>query len=207
MTFSNAVHLFEAMKLRILNGGHQIIAMPGELLGLETIDEAMANPAIAAFLAKVMRDEITPHVTAVPGTMPMDYFTVVAARFSNPEIKDTTRRVAFDGSARQPGFLIPSIRDGLKAGTPVEGLALATALWCRYCEGSREDGTEVEPNDPNWAALKQAALLARVDPRHWLAQRHYYGDLADHPAFANAFAGWHQTIQRGGVRGALEAYL
>jgi mannitol 2-dehydrogenase len=207
ITFTDNVDQFEAMKLRILNGGHQIIAMPGELLGLATIDEAMADPAIAAFLAKVVRDEVTPHVAAVPGMLPMDYFAVVAARFSNPEIRDTTRRVAFDGSARQPGFLIPSIRDGLKAGTPVEGLALAAALWCRYCEGSREDGTGVEPNDPNWASLKQAALLARDDPHHWLAQRQYYGDLADHPTFANAFAGWLQTILRHGVRGALHRYL
>ena len=35
-TFSDNVHQFEAMKIRILNAGHQVLANVGEVLGIET---------------------------------------------------------------------------------------------------------------------------------------------------------------------------
>jgi len=47
-TFTDDVHAFEAMKLRLLNAGHQIIANPGEILNIETISECMAHPTIRA---------------------------------------------------------------------------------------------------------------------------------------------------------------
>ena len=62
-------------------------------------------------------------------------------RFSNPEIADTERRLCLDGSNRQPKFILPSIRDALAAGGNIDGLALVSALWCRYCFGTEDDGT------------------------------------------------------------------
>ncbi len=41
--FTDRVHDFERMKIRLLNGSHQVIAGPGELLGIETIAEAMGQ--------------------------------------------------------------------------------------------------------------------------------------------------------------------
>ena len=206
-TFCDDVPAFETMKLRILNGGHQIIALPGELLGIGTIAQTMAYPLIRQFLDKVVREEIAPYVAAVPGMKPLAYLELVDRRFSNPEIRDTTRRVAFDGSSRQPGFLIPSIRDGLKHGTPVGGLALATAMWCRYCEGQREDGLKIEANDPNWSELNMTALAARSNPALWLEQRRYYGDLADNPTFLKAFIDWHSCLGSNGVQSSIELYI
>ena len=206
-TFSGQVDLYEAMKLRILNGGHQIIAMPGELLGIETIAGSMAHPLIREFLRKVITEEITPHVTPVPEMTSTEYLDLVDRRFSNAEIKDTTRRVAFDGSSRHPGFLVPSIRDGLENGVSVSGLALISAVWCIYCEGKREDGAEIEPNDPNWDELSRVAGEARQTPSVWLEMRQYYGDLADDELFAELFSNWHVMIAGQGVEAALEKYL
>lgn len=207
VTFSDEVHAYERMKIRILNGGHQVIADPAEILGIETIAGAMANLRIRGLLHKVVREEIAPHVAPVPGMTPQSYLELVDRRFSNPEIRDTTRRVAFDGSSRHPGFLVPSIRDGLQAGTPVEGLALVSALWARYCTGIREDGSTVEPNDPNWDRLQAAALQARERPLAWLEQRHIYGDLASASRFADAFSRWLPMIHDKGVEAALADYL
>ena len=107
--------------------------------------------------------------------------------FSNPAIVDTTRRVAFDGSSRHPGFVLPILRDGLRTGAPVEGLALVEALWARMCEGTREDGSVIEPNDPFWDDLRTTAKAARDRPRTWLDQRRVYGDLVEAPRFVEAF--------------------
>ncbi|MBT8424118.1 MAG: mannitol dehydrogenase family protein, partial [Silicimonas sp.] len=152
-TFSDDVHSYESMKIRILNGGHQILANPGEILGVEFISGCMAHPLIGPFFRKIAMEEIAPHVDPVPGMTPESYVDLIDRRFSNPEIVDTVRRVAFDGSSRHTGFLLPTLQEALSKGTPNDGLALAEALWARMCEGTREDGTTIAPNDPIWDKL------------------------------------------------------
>ena len=205
-TFSDRVHEYEAMKIRILNAGHQVIANPGEILSVETISDCMAQPRIRALFRKVQREEILPHVKPVPDFAPEDYLDLVSRRFSNPAIVDTTRRVAFEGSARHTGFVLPIVRDGLRTGAPIEGLALVEALWARMCEGTREDGSVVEPNDPLWETLLAAANAARDRPRVWLEQRRFYGDLIEAPRFADAFARWLGRIWSDGCEATLQAY-
>ena len=205
-TFTPDVHAFEAMKIRILNAGHQVIANPGEILSVATIADCMAHPLIGALFRRVEVEEIAPHVAPVPGMAPLDYVELIGRRFSNPEIHDTTRRVAFDGSSRHTGFLLPIVRDARRAGAPVEGLALVEALWARMCEGTREDGSVIEPNDPHWDALRSAAQAARERPMAWLEQRRFYGELADDPVFAPAFERWLALIWTDGTEAALRAY-
>jgi len=205
-TFSENVHGFEAQKIRILNGGHQIIVNIAEILHIETITEAMRHPLIHAFFLKVQKEEIVPHIVPVPGVTPQQYVDLIDRRFSNPEIVDTTRRVAFDGSSRHPGMLLPTVRDGLAKGVSVDGLAFAEAAWARMCEGTRQDGSVIEPNDPFWDVLKQTARRARSEPSVWLEMRQTYGDLADQTRFANAFAKWLSLIWDQGVDAAIAAY-
>ncbi|MFO7805861.1 MAG: mannitol dehydrogenase family protein [Paracoccaceae bacterium] len=207
VTITDDVHVFEAMKLRCLNAGHQIIANPGELLGVETIAGCMGHPLIHGLFRKVALQEIVPHVAAVPGMTPEAYVDLIDQRFANPEIRDTVRRVAFDGSSRHTGFLLPVVRDALKAGTPVSGLALVEALWARMCEGTREDGSAIAPNDPMWDDLQAAAKSAKNRPAAWLEQRRIYGDLAAQATFADAFSKWLSLIWQDGTEAALQAYL
>jgi mannitol 2-dehydrogenase len=206
-TFSSDVHAYEAMKLRILNAGHQILANAGELLNLPTIDACMAHPLVGGFFAKVQREEIVPHVPGVPDMTAEAYLDQVTVRFENPAIADTTRRVAFDGSARHTGFVHPVIRDALAAGAPIAGLALAEALWARMCYAEREDGTVLAANDPHWIGLVQAARRAKSDPGAWINQKAFYGDLATSPAFAQAFDTALAKIWAKGVETALADYI
>lgn len=201
------VHAYEAMKIRILNGGHQVLANVGELLSVETIAECMAHPLISRFFRKVEHEEIVPYVSSVPGMTAADYADLIASRFSNPEIRDTTRRVAFDGSSRHSEFIHPIIRDALNSGTSVEGLALVEALWAHMCAGQRDDGTEIAANDPNWTSLAEAAQASAKDPLAWLAQKRIYDDLSDQLVFASAFSRWLRLVKTKGCVAALLAYL
>ncbi|MEP1768400.1 MAG: mannitol dehydrogenase family protein [Sulfitobacter sp.] len=206
-TFTDNVHTFEAMKLRLLNAGHQIIATPGELLSVDTIAGTMAHPQIAALFRKIEEQEIVPHVDAVPKMTPLTYVDLISARFANAEIHDTTRRVAFDGSSRHAGFLHPILRDALAHDAPLDGLALIEALWARMCLGTREDGSEIEANDPHWDVLHETAQVAKTSPMAWLEMRQFYGDLADEKRFADAFTRWMGLIYSDGVEAAMAAYL
>ncbi|WP_353472391.1 mannitol dehydrogenase family protein [Salipiger sp. H15] len=207
VTFTDHVHDYERMKIRILNGGHAIIAYAGALLGCEFADDAMAHPLVSAFLRKVEEDEILPHVDPVPEFTPPAYLQLIESRFANPAVKDTIRRLCLDGSNRQPKFIVPSIADGLRKGTPIEGLALESALWCRYCAGSFEDGTVIEPNDPSWEALTDLAAKARETPALWLTQRAVYGEIQGDTRFEESFARWLDMIWSQGARRSIETYL
>jgi len=207
VTFTDNVHDFEAMKIRILNGGHQLVSGVGELLALGTIADCMAHAKVAALFDKVAREEIAPLVEPVLGMTPLAYIELIKRRFSNPHILDTTRRVAFDGSSRHPGFIIPSIRTSLARGAPVDGLAFVSAVWARMCEGTREDGSRIEPNDPVWDDLQLVAKAAQTDPIVWLLQDQYYGDLAKQLRFANSFDKWLRMIWAVGLETSIDSYL
>ena len=205
--FSAHVHQHEARKIRVLNGGHQILANVAEIVGLESIAEAMATPLIHALFRKVQTEEIIPHVKPLSGSPVIDYLDLIDRRFSNDAIIDTVRRVAFDGSARHAAFILPSIHDGLATGVSVEGLALVEAAWARMCEGTREDGSHIEANDPLWDMLTATAGAARQTPTVWLDMPQIYGDLARYERFAAAFEKWLASIYQNGIEATIRHYI
>ena len=194
-------------KIRILNAGHQTFANVAEIMNISVVSDIMRHETIRAFFKKVEMEEIVPLVVPVPGKTPQEYFELIDERFANPAIVDTARRIAFDGSSRHPGMVIPTIREAVAAGTPVEGLALVEAAWCRQCFGTRENGEVIEPNDPFWDELMAVSKKAKDDPKAWLEMRQYYGNLADKPVFADAFSRWLKMIWDDGVQAAMKAYL
>lgn len=198
---------FEYMKIRILNGGHAIIAYPGGLLDVQYVHEAMQHPLIHAFFQKVEQEEVMPTVPPVPGISIADYYKLIDRRFSNPKIADTVRRLCLDGSNRQPKFIVPVINDNVAVGRSIAGLALESALWCRYCAGRSDSGKVIEPNDPNWARLQETARKAQASPGDWLAMKDIYGDLAGLAAFARAFAGALSSLNERGTTQTLEAFV
>lgn len=205
-TITDRVHDYERMKIRILNGGHAALCYPAALLGLELVPEAMADPLIRRFLRKLEEEEMLPHVHPVPDMTPAGYLDLIEERFSNPAIADTTRRLAFDGSNRQPKFILPAVTDGLANGHPIEGLALVSAAWCRYCLGVTDAGEPIPANDPIWSDLLARSQDARERPEAWLEMRAIYGDLGQEPRFAEPFARWLRLIHEEGTEAALRAY-
>jgi mannitol 2-dehydrogenase len=205
--FVDDVAPFELMKIRILNGGHAAIAYPSGLMDIHFVHEGMANRLVRGFLSKLHRDEIIPTVPPVPGTDLEDYRALIEKRFANPKIGDTIRRLCLDGSNRQPKFIVPTIADRLKAGASVEGLALESALWCRYCHGTSDSGAAIEPNDPNWDRLARTSLAAKAEPRAWLAMEDIYGDVGKSPVFEAAFSRQLEALWAHGTAETLTRYL
>lgn len=198
---------YEHMKIRILNGGHATIAYPAGLMDIHFVHEAMEHPLVAAFLRKVETEEIIPVVPPVPDTDLNDYLALCEKRFANPKIGDTVRRLALDGSNRQPKFIIPSALDRVNGNSVLTGLALVSALWCRYCYGTTDSGTVIEPNDPSWDRLTAQAKKAKDNPAVWLEMSDIYGDLAKAPSFIAAFTKSLNFLWENGTKATLEAYL
>ena len=205
--FVEDVTPFEFMKIRILNGGHAAIAYPAGLLGIEFVHEAMAHPLVSGFLARLHREEVLPTVPPVPDTDIEAYVALIERRLANPKIGDTVRRLCYDGSNRQPKFIVPTLADQLAAGGQIRGLALVSALWCRYCYGETESGAIIEPNDPDWDALRARASAARGDPGQWLAMRDVYGEVGADPTFRSAFSEALNRVWASGTAAVLADYI
>lgn len=198
---------FEMMKIRILNGGHAVLAYPAALLGIEYAHEAMQDRLIKAFLESVQIREILPVVPPVPGVDLASYQQSVVSRFSNPAIADTIARLCHDGSNRQPKFIVPTLADRLLQEADINGLALASAFWCRYCEGYNEQGMVIAPNDPSWSRLQAAALASQQDPSAWLGMRDVYGDLGQDERFRHSFTKALKGVRQNGVAAMLDQYI
>lgn len=208
VTFVDDVAPWELMKIRILNGGHAAIAYPSALMGIHFVHDAMAHPLIAAFLEKLELEEIVPTVPAVPGTDLAAYFRLIAGRFANPRIGDTIPRLCLDGSNRQPKFIVPSQRDRLRQGLDVTGLALVSALWCRYCAGVDDAGRPIPPNDAAAGRLRSLALAARENPAAFLdGLDEIFADVGRSPVFREAFGRHLDALWAGGTASVIASYL
>jgi mannitol 2-dehydrogenase len=207
VTFVKDVTPYEHMKIRILNGGHAVIGYAAGLLDVHFVHEAMEHPLVHGFLRKIANDEIIPCVPPVPNTDLGDYYKLIERRFANPKIGDTVRRLCLDGSNRQPKFIVPSIADRLAADKSIKGLALESALWCRYCFGTTDSGAVTEPNDPNWGHLQVTSRAAKIKPEAWLAMSEIYGETGNSPIFRQEFTTALNALWADGTEATLKAYV
>src|SRR5215211_8695300 len=130
--FTDRIHDWEQYKLRMLNAGHSCIAYLSALAGITYVHEAMAVPAVRAFLQDLLDREAIPTLVEIPGHAPEQYAASVQERFANVGVRDQIARVCIDGSAKFPTFLIPTIERQLESGGPIEHAATALAGWARY---------------------------------------------------------------------------
>ncbi|MEL6981919.1 MAG: mannitol dehydrogenase family protein [Actinomycetota bacterium] len=137
------VEPFEQMKLRLLNAAHSTMAYLAALIGHRKVDEAMADPAIRAFVEGFLIREARPVLPPVPGYDVNQFQDELLERFANPAIGDQIDRLCLDGTAKFPKFVLPTVRAQLAAGGPVDLCALALAGWCLYLRaGTDERGAE-----------------------------------------------------------------
>ncbi len=136
------VGAWERAKLRILNGAHSTLAYLGLLIGHETVAEAMADPALAGFVERVVRDDIIAGLESSPLDL-QAYAGEVLERFRNPAIGHKLSQIAWDGSQKLPYRLLDSIADALTAGRPLERLAVPVAAWILFVERQARAGAEI----------------------------------------------------------------
>lgn len=98
--FTDDVHPYELLKLRLLNGTHSLIAYLGALHGQPTIPDATAQPFIADAARRVLLDDYLPSIT-VPADVDLDdYVAQLFTRWSNSALGHGTHQVGSDGSVK-----------------------------------------------------------------------------------------------------------
>lgn len=194
------VGAWERAKLRILNGAHSTLAYLGLLIGHETVAEAMADPALAGFVERLVREDIV--ATLEPSPLDLQsYAGETLERFRNPAIGHKLSQIAWDGSQKLPYRLLDSIADSLGAGRTVARLAVPVAAWIVFVERRARAGPELI--DPLAAQLAAAGRSA--DPvAELLALRQVFpARLAEDGEFRDAVETAASAIRESGPRSVL----
>jgi mannitol 2-dehydrogenase len=195
---------FEKMKIRLLNAGHSLLGFTGALHGYTFIHDVIHDQLFAKFLRDFMDKEVTPVLDEVPGIDLDTYKESLLERFGNSRIKDRVARICLQSSAKIPKFLLPTVREQLKAGGPVECSALVIAAWCRYCEGFDEAGNKYPIEDEMKDILQEKALDSHNDPLSFLRIETIFGDLINSKRFTEAYMNALECLYHKGVIACLK---
>jgi mannitol 2-dehydrogenase len=201
--FTDRVHDWELYKLRMLNAGHSSMAYLCALEEIVFVDEAMATPAVRAFVEDLLLREAVPTLTEIPGYPREDYVASVLERFHNTGVRDQIARLCIDGSAKFPTFLLPTIAAQLERGGPIDRGATALAGWARYLG-------VVDPSAQSFDASGDLARrhggAALNDPVAFLDYAEVFGpELRDSERFRAAFGAAYERIVQNGPLAAMVA--
>lgn len=194
---------YEKMKMRLLNASHQAMCYIGMLLGYQYAHETMADPHIRTLVQQMMDIEVTPLLSPVPGVDLDDYKNTLIERFSNPTIRDQLARIGTEGSARIPKFVLPSIREQLVQGGPLNRLAFTVAAWFRYLAGNDDTGRPLPINDPLEQVLRERVAQGGQEAGALLGLRELFGELGESPVFAALVQDHLSRLYAQGARAAL----
>jgi len=196
---------WEAMKLRLLNAAHSSLAYLGALAGLPTVDAAIAEPRLRAFVERLWRQATATLPASVRAQAP-GYAARLLERFANPALRHRLLQIAMDGSRKLPQRLVATLLEARRAGQPHDAPLLAVAAWMQFCAGRDDAGRELPLDDPLAARLRTLARApgdALQTVRAVLAVEEVFGDAAADATLAQALADALDGLRRTGALAAI----
>jgi mannitol 2-dehydrogenase len=198
---------YEAMKLRLVNAGHQCLCYFAALCGYRRVHDAARDPLLAEFLLAYFDSEALPTLRPVPGIDLRAYTRGLIERFANPGVRDTVARLCAYSSDRIPKWLLPVISDNLRSGGPIRLASATVASWARYAEGVDERGQPIEVVDNMADSLVPIARTQRLHPTAFIENTALFGDLARVPRFVEAYRWALDSLHARGARATLDMVL
>jgi D-arabinitol 4-dehydrogenase len=193
-----SVAAYEEAKIRILNATHSCIAWAGTLVGYQFIHEGTHDPRIRRLGHDYVTEDVIPCLDRPGRPSPLDlaaYRDTVLSRFGNPDIRDTNQRVAADGFAKIPGFMVPTIRERLERGESIDRVAVLPALFLAFLQRWHRGDLPYAYQDGSMDAGAAHAICAAADPLDAFARDPVlWGPLAGDPRLVAALArAWRQV--------------
>jgi mannitol 2-dehydrogenase len=194
---------YELMKLRLLNGGHQVLGHLGRLAGYEFVHEACQDVLFRELLVGYLDEEAGPTLPPVPGIDLRRYEADLVARFANPHVRDTLARLCENASDRIPQFLLPVVRANVADGRELRRSLAVLAGWARTAEGADDAGRPIELVDPRRDRLIERARRQGEEPLSFLTDRDVFGDLVDDERVAATYRQLLGSLRERGTRETL----
>lgn len=205
--FVHDVRPHALLKTRLLNASHCALGHLGGLAGYRRADQAMADPAFAVYVGRLMDQDVSPLLAPVPGVDLRAYKRALLERLANPVIGDELSRLRRNGSSKIPTHVLSSISEARGLGLAHPLLTLAVAGWCIQLRGVGRDGRRLAIDDPLAGLLQPLAQAGGGDPRPLLAVKPVFGELGRDPGFAAELQRAIAALDRRGARGAVATSL
>ncbi len=100
---------YENIKLRLLNASHSAIAYCGLLADCTVVDEVMADPALGAWVQRLMARDLMPALRVPPDFDLGAYRDQLLSRFANPRLGHRCVQIAMDGSEKIAQRWLPTL--------------------------------------------------------------------------------------------------
>lgn len=199
---------YEKMKMRLLNASHQAMCYIGLLLGYEFAHQTMEDQRIRQLVKTMMDDEVTPLLTPPAGIDMEQYKQTLIERFSNPTIRDQLSRIGTEGSARIPGFVLPSVMEALPRGGQIKMMSFTVAAWFRYLTGEDDQGNKMPIIDPMADTLQEHAKRGGRDASAMLSiSKIFSQELVSSTVFVDEVQRALQSFYDNGVEATLADYV
>jgi fructuronate reductase/mannitol 2-dehydrogenase len=166
---------YKQRKVRLLNGAHCALGFFGGEVGHLTTAAAMADPVMHRFVRELMTEEIVPTLGCSATGALAAYTSDVLVRLSNPRLADPLARLRARGSIRIPSYVLPTLRDAVRLGTPHRRLVLVVAAWLHQLRLSAPADSLLD--DPSAEVLQRLARRCTGTVRPLLEHRAVFGDL------------------------------
>jgi mannitol 2-dehydrogenase len=211
VTVVHDVEAYELMKLRLLNGSHQVIGQFGRLAGISYVHDVLADPTLKRLTELYMKQEAEPTLTPIDGVSFDDYEATLIERFANLAAADTTDRLCAFTSDRIPPWIVPVLQANRDGGSQIAICAALIAAWARASSHPNDVGTEILHTDNRMSAMLEATRAVEEDPLAFVRNSQLFGDFELDDEFkAEYLAAWrlglaaHEGCDRDGgfARGA-----
>ena len=192
----------EAVKLRLLNGTHSMLAYVGGLAGARTVAGAWRDPSVAAVGALLGDEDLEPTLPDAPGIDIAAYRAELGQRWINPRIAHRLEQIGADGSQKLPARFAEPARRRLADGAPPRWIALVMAAWARHLAGTRPGSRCATPAPSRCSARSPAAHGHRDEAAAVLAV--LGEEVAGSEPMADLVVDWLGRIDADGITGALK---
>jgi fructuronate reductase len=145
--FVDDVRPYEAMKLRMLNGAHSMLAYAGFLSGRRYVRDTAGPMGFCPLIERHFKAAAST-LPRLPGIDLSVYAKQLLSRFANPAIAHETYQIAMDGTEKLPQRIFAPALEALEKNLDIRPFAFVVASWMRYCVGRLDDGTRFALRDP-----------------------------------------------------------
>jgi len=203
---------YKAQKVAILNGAHTAMVPVAYLAGIDSVGEAMDDPAVTAFVDALLREEIIPTLD-LPAPELHAFADAVQRRFRNPFIHHALLAIALNSMTKFRTRLLPQLLQAQQnSGVWPPRLTFAFAALLAFYQGElgdrrwtlQDDARWLQRFAAGWSAVHQGTLpldqlvhAALSDAAHWGE------DLTQRPGLQATVHQHLQHIVTHGMRAAL----
>ena len=192
----------EAIKLRLLNGTHSMLAYIGGLAGARTVAGAWGDPAVAAVADVLGTEDLEPTLPHAQGIDIAAYRAELGRRWINPRIHHRLEQIGADGSQKLPARFAGPARQRLGEGAPPRWIALVMAAWAHHLKAP-EGGLPVR--DPGARPVQEALARAHGHDQEAAAVLAVLGDeVASSEPMRDLVGCWLRRLDAEGIAGALK---